>query len=154
MPSVPLPVIVKLPPLAKVPPFCKLPPVSMPVEKLTFPRPPVTKPRPFRPLAAMSSELLRLNPAEVPERTPELLVKSTAPELANPASGRAITSKAIKTIRFITVFLLSLDKALVVNGAELHCSCCLLCTPHAKLKQSIKHLKQTTYCHICTGLST
>jgi hypothetical protein len=103
-----LPVIVKLPPLAKVPPICKLPLDSAPVEKLKFPRPPVTKPRPFRPLTAMSSEVPRVNPAELPERTPALLVKSTEP--ANAASGRAIASKAIKTIRFITVFLLNLGK--------------------------------------------
>jgi hypothetical protein len=104
-----LPVIEKLPPLAKVPPICKLPPaISAPVEKLTLPRPPVTRPAPFRPLTAMSSEPLRLNPAELPERMPVLLVKSTEPATA--ASGRAIASKAIKTIRFITIFLLNLGK--------------------------------------------
>jgi hypothetical protein len=51
----------------------------------------------------MSSEPVRLNPAELPERVPPLFVKST--ELsAKAANGRAIASRAIKTMRFITVF--------------------------------------------------
>jgi hypothetical protein len=99
---------VNAPPPSKLPPICRLPPaIRDPVEKLKLPRPPVIRPIPFRPLTAISSDPVRLIPADDPERTPPLFVKSTE-SLANAAIDRAITSSAIKTIRFITVFLLNL----------------------------------------------
>jgi hypothetical protein len=95
--------MVKIPPPANVPPICRLPPVSAPVEKLTDPSAPVTRAAPPRPFTAMSSDPDKPNPAELPERVPPLFVKSTEVS-ANAANGRAIASRAIKSMRFITVF--------------------------------------------------
>src|SRR5437879_4614558 len=99
MPPVPFPVITNDPPAAKVPPMVKLP-LNEPVDRVTLPRLPVTKPIPFNPFTAIRVELLRLNPALLPLRVPPLFVKST--ELAKPDTERARVSNSSQYMRFIS----------------------------------------------------
>src|SRR5215831_12493352 len=100
MPLVPLPVMTNDPPAEKVPPICRLPLLREPVEKLTLPRVPVTRPNPSRPLTAIKVESPTLSPALVPVSVPLLFVKSTE-LLANAASGNANVTKSNHNVHFI-----------------------------------------------------
>src|ERR1700683_1287711 len=74
IPPVPLPVIVNVPPAANVPPVVRLPEVRAPVEKLRLPNPPVMSPPPPRPSTTVSSEPVRVKPAELPVSVPPVFV--------------------------------------------------------------------------------
>jgi hypothetical protein len=60
-------------------------------------------PPPPSPVTDVSSDPVKVRPADDPARVPELLLKSTSP--AKAARGTARASTAIKTIRFMIYFL-------------------------------------------------
>jgi hypothetical protein len=97
MPFAPFPVITNDPPAANVPPIVRLP-LNEPVDRVTVPRLPVTRPIPFKPFTAIRIEPLRLNPALLPLRVPPLFVKST--ELAKPDTDNARVSNSSQYMRF------------------------------------------------------
>ncbi len=100
----------KLPPPLKIAPSWRFPLINAPVEKLKLPKSPVTRPKLLSPLTAINSEPLRLNPALLPDKVPPLFVKSIE-LLANAASGKATTSRAIHKIRFIMTSSCDLEHA-------------------------------------------
>ena len=77
MPLVPFPVITNDPPAAKVPAIVRLPLLNEPVDRVTLPRLPVTRPMPFNPFTPISVEPLRLSPALLPLSVPPLFAKLT-----------------------------------------------------------------------------
>src|SRR6267378_2392999 len=110
MPAVPLPVMVKVPPGLKTAPLVVSPDASAPVVKDTVPQGKAVEHVPVpRPVTPVRLEPVRVKPAELPERIPPVLLKSTLPAKAD--NGRAKASRAIHTIRFINYFLLIMLRA-------------------------------------------
>jgi hypothetical protein len=97
--------------------MARVPLLNAPVERVTLPRLPVTKPIPFSPVTAISSEPLRLNPAVLPLSVPPLFVKST--ELPRAATGRARVSASNQNMRFISFLLSLMFRLLVSTRADL-----------------------------------